>query len=1466
MQRLAGRLTAVLAAGIIAAALLSLAVRLALPQANLFRDQLSDALAGMLGAQVSIGQVEARLRGFAPQFTLRDLRLRDLDSGELLLSLRKLRVDLDLSASLREGAPRIDGVTLVGADLEVVRNADSRILVRGLDKLRGSDPGARAFFLRRGRFSLANSTLHWTDHRAGVPTVHLRVKRLDLYNRYRRHLARIAARPLGEASGELTLLADLTGSPYSMGEWSGELYLRWQGKDLAQLLRGRLPAGLGIASERIDIETWNRLDAGRPVSALARLELGDVALSRRLDRAPGLNADADADADAAPAPDPDAPPAPTAVQDPGSLDLGRVAALADWQPTDSGWRVHLAKLAFLGFELPQAALTLKRLPTAATGAGEITRQRLSGLIRELPLAMVQRLAPILAMVLNQPPAATQGLQGFDLAGQARDLRFRLYLDADASTDVDANQGVQIDSTLGRVDASRTDPARGSIDGGTGEASADWQVQGAIDGLQVDQCSPNTSTDARPGTCADRRPRLNGLDLVFEAGPGGGYIGLDGRAIMLDPRPGLGGVLDLKNLAGDIQWRLNADGVLDISTNALVANTADIDTETSLEAQFYTFGASPVIKLHTRLDNGRPGNFDQLGSYLPVAVMNDGLERWLLRSVRAGTLTSGDAGFHGRLRDFPNDCGNGHFELTLNLSGGELDYLPPRPAPDPIAVSDAERAKRLGWPPIRGVDASIRFRDRSLTIEVARGELRNTRLTSGSASIKNLWRPTTMAITGQAVGPLTDGLWVLRNTPLSNNLSGVADAFDVTGDAALALELQIPLQKPRADGKPRPVGFDGALSFDGKQTLTPRALPLTLSGLNGRLRFDPAGVHAQEIAAQVDGQPIRIGLATKQRTRQAGAETEGQTLIEIAGRSTVKELARRFPSPLWSIAEGRADWTLELTLNNADMQLAAPPLNILLKSDLRGVALSPPTPLGKPADEARPLRLTTAFTGAWPMDLKLEYGANGGLMQLQREPATDTHVLARAAFAIGAMPQRLPDAPGILIDGRLDQVDLSPWLAWSRDAQELFGSSNPATSANSTPLVLPSRLEVGEVRFGALRLTDLDVRFAPRSGGWSIGFEGGGNGGSVELPRMGSDGTLRVRLDDLDLKPFVEPDPAAETPTADDDPRNIGRLALTIESLRLDDDVLGRARLSIEPIDNGVRFTEINLEGSLLSATANGRWTVDATDYVQTEIRAFAQSDDFGRLLNALDYSSEVQGAPADAELSLSWPGGPRRFSLERARGSLAMELGSGRLLAVDPGVGRMLGLVNLSALTRRLALDFTDVTDPGFGFDSIRGNLSIGSGLARIGQFELLSSTADIRITGIANLVDHTLDQQVQVTPKVGSGVAIAGAVAGGPLVGAAVLLADKVSGGALDRIGRQDYRVTGAWTEPRIERLSVSNSISSGSSNGASAANSKTAKPRPATTQRTPEPPSQSGAKTGSGSARDRPAPKADNPFLEGF
>jgi uncharacterized protein YhdP len=319
------------------------------------------------------------------------------------------------------------------------------------------------------------------------------------------------------------------------------------------------------------------------------------------------------------------------------------------------------------------------------------------------------------------------------------------------------------------------------------------------------------------------------------------------------------------------------------------------------------------------------------------------------------------------------------------------------------------------------------------------------------------------------------------------------------------------------------------------------------------------------------------------------------------------------------------------------------------------------------------------------------------------------------------------------------------------------------------------------------------------------------------------------------------------------------------------------RIASERRPNGLQFDEIRLDGPHVDAVGSGTWLVDATDYVQTTLALTAKSDAAGELLRESGFYSALSGAPGELTLELTWPGAPGDLSLAQARGRLDIEIGTGNMLDLEPGIGRVLGILNTGALRRRLSLDFSDVFEDGFGFDSITGEITVGNGSAQIRELAILAPPADIRISGRTDLVDGVLDQRVEVTPKIGTGLAIAGTVAGGPLVGAAVFLADKVTDGGFERLGRYAYRVEGPWRDPEITRVGTSgepavgdlfvdspagaSSTALGSNPGANPATDAGAPRRqpPSDAERTPDGSSTGQRPQSSGNADD-------NPFLEGF
>jgi uncharacterized protein YhdP len=151
-----------------------------------------------------------------------------------------------------------------------------------------------------------------------------------------------------------------------------------------------------------------------------------------------------------------------------------------------------------------------------------------------------------------------------------------------------------------------------------------------------------------------------------------------------------------------------------------------------------------------------------------------------------------------------------------------------------------------------------------------------------------------------------------------------------------------------------------------------------------------------------------------------------------------------------------------------------------------------------------------------------------------------------------------------------------------------------------------------------------------------------------------------------------------------------------------------------------------------------------------------------------------------------------------------MALDKGQVIGLKPGAGRMLGLSSVAALPRRLALDFSDLTDKGLAFDTIRGDFDLREGSAYTDDLLLKGPAAEIGLIGRIGLKTKDYDQIAVVTGSLGNSLAgpLAGALAGGPVVAAAVLVFTQVFKQPLRGLARGYYRISGGWDNPTVERI----------------------------------------------------------------
>jgi uncharacterized protein YhdP len=152
---------------------------------------------------------------------------------------------------------------------------------------------------------------------------------------------------------------------------------------------------------------------------------------------------------------------------------------------------------------------------------------------------------------------------------------------------------------------------------------------------------------------------------------------------------------------------------------------------------------------------------------------------------------------------------------------------------------------------------------------------------------------------------------------------------------------------------------------------------------------------------------------------------------------------------------------------------------------------------------------------------------------------------------------------------------------------------------------------------------------------------------------------------------------------------------------------------------------------------------------------------------------------------------------------LHLDARDGQLTELEPGAGRVLGLLSIAQLPRRLTLDFRDLFAKGLAFDRMHGDVRIGGGQARSDNLAIEGPAADIHIRGAADLRAQQFDQTVEVYPKAGNLLTVAGAIAGGPVGAAIGAAANAVLQKPLGRLAAKTYHVTGPWKDPKVEVIS---------------------------------------------------------------
>ncbi|MCL2636232.1 MAG: TIGR02099 family protein, partial [Betaproteobacteria bacterium] len=734
-------------------------------------------------------------------------------------------------------------------------------------------------------------------------------------------------------------------------------------------------------------------------------------------------------------------------------------------------------------------------------------------------------------------------------------------------------------------------------------------------------------------------------------------------------------------------------------------------------------------------------------YLPH-VVNADARAWVRRGITGGRAHDGKLILKGNLADFPfRDSRSGQFRVTAKVAGARVDYAD-------------------GWPLIDGIDADMEF-GVGMRVAARSGRILGAKLSDVSVVIPDFasaeeW----LLVRGAATGPTGEFLNFIERSPVAGNIDHFTEGMQARGEGRLDLELDLPLRRIEE------TRVRGRYRFHNNELELLAGLP-PLTQVNGALEFTEATITAQEITGRVFGGPLKVQI------RNADDKVD----IKAGGTAAIAELSRHFAWPLLDRLSGSTAWRADIGIRKRQAEVA-------IQSDLVGIASPLPEPLNKAATAPLPLHIEFGALDGGREQVRIRLGTVGRAVLVRRDGA-----LERGAVIVGEGEARSPDR-GLAVRIAAPRLDADAW-------RELLPQGGGGAGGNAGD----GDLELAQlvVTTPLLRLLGSDhhrvnLNLRPADGGWRVGIDADEASGDL-LWRSGGEGWLEGRMRRLIVRPTVaEGAPAGGSPI-----NGLPDMNLVVDDFHIGDMALGRLELQANNTPGAWRMEQLSLQNPDGALNGKGVWANTGGRH-QTQLEFELNARDIGRLLNRLGYVDAVRRGTATLSGKLQWNGPPASIHHPSLSGQMRVSAKNGQFNQIDPGVGKLLGLISLQSLPRRLTLDFRDIFSDGLAFDSIDSRLLIDQGIMRTaGPLRISGPAAQIEIEGETDLRQETQDLRVVVRPEVGGLAAVGAAALVNPVVGVAVLAANTVLRRPLNRLISYRYHVTGTWSDPQVDPLGQS-------------------------------------------------------------
>jgi uncharacterized protein YhdP len=193
--------------------------------------------------------------------------------------------------------------------------------------------------------------------------------------------------------------------------------------------------------------------------------------------------------------------------------------------------------------------------------------------------------------------------------------------------------------------------------------------------------------------------------------------------------------------------------------------------------------------------------------------------------------------------------------------------------------------------------------------------------------------------------------------------------------------------------------------------------------------------------------------------------------------------------------------------------------------------------------------------------------------------------------------------------------------------------------------------------------------------------------------------------------------------------------------------------------------------------------------------------DVGKYLDRVGFPRTVRSGAATLKGSLSWSGNPQSIDYASLSGNLELNVQKGQFLKADPGAAKLIGILSMQSWVK---LDFRELFNRGFAFDSVSCKARIENGVLKTDNFRMKGPSASVGMSGETDLSRETQDLNARIEPAVGNSLSVILGVVINPVWGLGSLLLQEILKNPLAQAFAFEYHVTGSWTDPKAEPLKL--------------------------------------------------------------